>query len=88
MCPGDALDDCEAEADTRMATAYAFGALLERFGEGRDQLWSELLAGVLDSEHDGPGADGGAELHSAVFGEVVDDGVVEKVGGQLQQERV
>jgi hypothetical protein len=30
---GDALDDCEAEADTRMVYVQAFGAALERFGE-------------------------------------------------------
>ena len=71
-----------------MVTAYAFGAALERFGECRDQLWSELLAGVLDGEHDGLGADGGVDLHGAVFGEVVDDGVVQEVRGHLQQERV
>ena len=48
---GDALDDCQAEADTCMVAAYAFGAALERLGECRDELWGELLAGVLDSEH-------------------------------------
>jgi hypothetical protein len=85
---GDAFDDCQAEADTCMVTAYAFGAALERFGECRDQPWSELLAGVFDSEHDGLGADGGVDLHGAVFGEVVDDGIVQEVRGHLQQERV
>ena len=33
-------------------------------------------------------ADGGPHVHGAVFGEVVDDGVVQQVRGQLQQERV
>src|SRR5258708_6924297 len=88
VCLGDALDDCQAEADTRMVTAYASSAPLEGFGECRDQLRSELVAGVFDGEHDGLGADGGAELHGAVFGEVVDDSVVQKVRGHLQQESV
>ena len=39
------------------SVADAFGAALERFGECRDQLRGELLAGVLDREHDGLGAD-------------------------------
>ena len=88
MCLGDALDDRQAEADTCMVTAYAFGTALERFGERRDQLWSELVAGVLHSEHDGLGADGRVDLHDAVLGEIVDDGIVQEVRGHLQQESV
>jgi len=88
VCSGDAFDDCQAEADSRMVTAYAFGAALERFGECRDQLWSELAAGVFDGEHDGLRADGGVDLHGAAFGQVVDDGVVQEVRGQLQQQSV
>src|SRR5262245_35327358 len=72
VCLRDALDDGQAETDTGMAGADAFGAALERFGEGRDQLGRELLAGVFDSQHDGLGADGGVDLHGAMFGEVVD----------------
>ena len=30
---GDALDDCQAEADTRVLGAYAFGAAKERLGK-------------------------------------------------------
>ncbi len=86
MCLGDALDDCQAEADADMVTSDAFGAALERFGECRDHLRGELLAGVLDGEHDGPGADDGLGLHGAVFREVVDDGVVQEVRGHLKQE--
>src|SRR5215216_5207333 len=82
---GDALDDRQAEADTGVVGAYAFGAAPERFGEGPDQLWAELVAGVLDREHDGLGADGGADLHGAVCREVVDDGVVQEVRSHLQQ---
>ena len=88
MCLGDAFDDCQAEADTCTVTAYAFGAELERFGECRDQLWSELVAGVPNSDNDGLGADGGVDLHDAVFGEVVDDRIVQEVRGHLQQESV
>jgi hypothetical protein len=85
---GDALDYSQAEAGTGMVTADAFGAALERFGERRDQLRAEILAGVLDNEHDGPGTDGGLDLHGAVFREVVDDRVVQEVRGQLQQQGV
>ena len=85
---GDALDDGQAEAETRMVTADAFGAPLERFGERRDQLWRERVAGVLHGERDGLGAGGGGDLHGAVLGEVVDDGVVHQVRGQLEQQRV
>ena len=49
---------------------------------------SVSVAGVLDHEHGGLGADGGVDLHDAVFGEVVDDGVVQEVRGHLQQESV
>src|SRR5579862_8067600 len=83
---GDALDDGQAEADTRLVTAYTSRAPLEWFGARRDQLRAELVAGVFDGEHDGLRADGGAELHGAVFGEVVDDGIVQEVRGHLQQE--
>jgi hypothetical protein len=51
VCLGDAIDDCQAESDTCVVAAYASGAALERLGECRDQLWGELLAGVLDGEH-------------------------------------
>jgi hypothetical protein len=82
---GNALDDGQAEADAGMVTAGTFGAALERLGEGRDELRGELRAGVLDREHDGLGAAGGLDPHGAVLGEVVNDGVVHEVGGQLQQ---
>jgi len=65
----------------------AFGSALERLGVGRYQLGSELLAGV-DGEPDGLGADGCVDLHRAVSGKVVDDGVVQEVRGHLKQERV
>jgi hypothetical protein len=79
VCSGDALDDRQAEADTCVVGAYAFGAALERFGECRDQLWADLPTGVFDGEHDGLGTDGGVDLHGAMFGEVVDDRVVQEV---------
>src|SRR4029453_14294926 len=49
VCLGDALDDCQAKADTCMVPAYAFRAALKRLGKRGNQLWSELLAGVLDN---------------------------------------
>src|SRR4051812_50099924 len=67
VCLGDAFDDRQAEADPCMVGADAFGAALERFGERRDHLWRELLAGVFNSEHDGLGADGGAYSYGAVL---------------------
>src|SRR3954471_8401590 len=45
---GDAPDDRQAEADARMVADSAFAAALERLGDRGDQLWGELLAGVLD----------------------------------------
>ena len=88
VCLGDALDDRQSEADTCVVGADALGAALERFGERRDLLCAERVAGVLDREHDELGADGGVDLHAAVFGKVVDDGVVQEIRGHLQQERV
>ena len=44
---GDAFDDRQAEADACVVGANAFGAAPERFGEGRDQLWSERVSGIL-----------------------------------------
>ena len=38
MCLGDALDDCQAEADTCVVGAYAFGAALKGLDERREQL--------------------------------------------------
>ena len=54
MCLGDALDDCQAEADTCVVGAYAFGAAKKRLAKRGNQLWGELLAGVLDREHHRP----------------------------------
>src|SRR5262249_39266699 len=88
MCLGDAFDDCQAEAHTCMVTAYAFGAALKRLDKRGNQLGGELLAGVLDSWHYGPGVNAGRDPHGALFGQVVDDRVVHEVRGHLQQERV
>jgi hypothetical protein len=33
VCLGDAFDDCQAEADTCVVGAYAFGAALKRLGK-------------------------------------------------------
>jgi hypothetical protein len=33
---GDAIDDCQAEADSRLVGADPFGAAKERFGERRN----------------------------------------------------
>ena len=64
------------------------GAALKRLGKRGDQLWGELLAGVLDREHHALGVNAGRDPHGALVGQVVDDRVVHEVRGHLQQERV
>ena len=88
MRPGDALDDCQAEADTCVRGADALGATTKRLGERGDGLRGELLAGVLDGEHHTPGVNTGRDPHVAVLVQVVDDRVLHEVRRQLQQERV
>ena len=88
MCLGDAFDDCQAEADTCVVAVYALGAALKRLDERGNQLWSEFLAGVFDGERHALGVNAGRDPHGAPFGQVVDDGVVDEVRRQLQQERV
>ena len=88
VCLGDAFHDCQAEADTCVVGAYAFGAALKRLGKRGSQLWGELLAGVLDGEHRTLGVNAGRDPDGALFGQVVDDRVVYEVRAQLQQERV
>ncbi|HEX3279055.1 MAG TPA: hypothetical protein VHR40_11070 [Thermoleophilaceae bacterium] len=87
MCLGDALDDRQAEPDSRVVGTDAFRAALERLGERGNHLWGELLAGVLDGEHDTLGVNAGRDPHGALFGQVVDDRVVHEVRRGLQQER-
>jgi hypothetical protein len=70
---GDALDDRQAEADTRVVCAYASASALKRLGKRGNQLWGELLAGVLDREHHTGGVNAGRDPHGALFGHVVDD---------------
>jgi len=88
VCLGDALDDRQAEADTRVVGAYALGAAKKRLGERGNRLWRELLAGVLDGEHHALGVNAGRDPRGALFGQVVDDRVVHEVRAQLQQERL
>jgi hypothetical protein len=42
VCFGDALDDCQAEADACVVGAYAFAAALKRLGKRGDQLWGSF----------------------------------------------
>ena len=88
VCLGDAFDDCQTEADACVAGAYAFGAALKRLEKRGNQLWRELLAGVLDGERHSLGVKAGSDTHRALFRQVVDDRVVHEVRNQLQQERV
>ena len=88
VCLGDAFDDCQAEPDTCVVGAYAFGAAKERLGERGNDVWGELLAGVLDGEHRTLGVNAGRDPDGALVGQVVDDRVVYEVRAQLQQERV
>jgi hypothetical protein len=85
---GDALDDCQAEADAWVVGACALGAATKRFGKRGNQLWGELFAGVLDGERHTLGVNAGRDPHGAPFGQVVDDRVLPEVRSQLQQERV
>ena len=88
VCLGDAFDDCQAEADTRVVGAYAFGAAKKRLRKRRNYLWGELLAGVLDGERHTLGVNAGRDPHGALFRQIVDDRVLHEVRRQLQQERV
>ena len=71
-----------------MVGPYSFGAALKRLDECGDQLWGELLAGVLDREHRRIGAHAGRDPHAALFRQIVDDRVMHEVRTQLQQKRV
>lgn len=82
---GDALDDRHAEADTCVVGAYPFGAAKERLAKRGHQLWGELLAGVLDSEHHTLGVNAGREPHGAPFRQIVDDRVVDEVISVLER---
>src|SRR6478609_11305536 len=68
---GDAVDDCQAEADTRVVGAYAFGAALKRLDERGNQLWGEHRAGAFDSEHHSVTVNAGRYPHVALFLQVV-----------------
>src|SRR5205814_6782248 len=70
VCLGDAFDDCEAEADTCVAGAYASGAPLKRLGKRGNQFWGEVLAGVLDGELHCRGVNRSRDPHGALFGQV------------------
>ena len=70
----------------RVVGADALGAALKRLGKRGDQLWGELLAGVLDREHHSLGVNAGRDPHGALVGQVVDDRVVHEVRRHLQQE--
>src|SRR5687768_5731696 len=65
VCLGDALDDCQAEADTRVVGAYAFGAAKKRLAKRGNYPRGELLAGVLDGEHRTLGVNAGRDPHGA-----------------------
>jgi hypothetical protein len=60
---GDALDDCQAEADAGVVGADSFAAAKERLVESGDHLRGELLAAVLDAEHRARGS----PLHPSGF---------------------
>ena len=64
------------------------GTAKERLDKCGNQLWGEVLAGVLDGEHHGFGVDAGRDPHGALFRQVVDDRVVHEVRSQLQKERL
>jgi hypothetical protein len=88
VCLGDALDDCEAEADAGVVGAYTFVATKKWLAKRGNQLWGEFLAGVLDRQHHALGVNAGRDPDGASFWHVVDDRVVHEVRTQLQQQRV
>ena len=85
---GDAFDDRQAEADTCVIGAYAFGAAEKRLGKCGNYLRGELLAGVLDGEHRTLGLNARRDPHGALLRQIMHDRVVHEVRSQLQQERV
>jgi hypothetical protein len=85
---GDASDDGQAEADTRGVGGNTFGATLKRLDKRGNQLWGELLASVLDSEHHTLGVNAGRDPHGALFRQIVDNRVVHEVRRHPQQVRV
>src|SRR5262245_62095499 len=52
VCFGDAFDDGQAQADTGVVGAEAFGAASERLHKRRNEPRSEHVPGVLDRERD------------------------------------
>src|SRR5205807_3453993 len=88
VCLGDAVDDRQAEAETCVVGAYAFGATAKRLDKRGNQLRGERIAGVLDSEHHALALNAGGNPHGALSRQVVDDRVVYDVRRHLQQERV
>src|SRR6266581_6173860 len=83
VCLGDAFDDCQAEADTCVVGADASGAAKKRLGKRGNQLWCELLAGVLDGELHTLVMSAGRDPDGALLGQVVDDRVLYEVRGKL-----
>jgi hypothetical protein len=61
----------------------AFVAAKKRFAKRGNELGGELLAAVLDDEFHALGANAGRDPDGALFGQVVDDGVVYEVRAQL-----
>src|SRR3954453_13179575 len=88
MRVGDALDNRQPESNTRVVAAYTSGPPLERLGKRGHRLWRQVLTRVLNAEHGGLSVAAGVEPDGAVRRRIVADAVVDKVGRQLQQERV
>jgi hypothetical protein len=87
VCLGDALDDCQAEADACVLGAHAFGAAAKRLNKCGNHLPGELFAGVFDSEDHTIGVNARGDPHRAVVRQIVDDRVVHEVRRRLQQQR-
>jgi hypothetical protein len=80
---GDALDDCQAEANACVVGAYAFATAKKRLGKRGNYLWGERLARVLDGEHRTFGVNAGRDPHGPFFGQAVDERVMDEVRAQL-----
>lgn len=72
MCSHDALDDGEPETDAAMIAADALRAALEWLGECLDQLWTDHVTGVLDSEQRRFALSAGRDPDGPASGHVVD----------------
>ena len=79
------LTIAKPEADAGVVGADAFCAALEGLDKRANELWTEHLTCVLDSQLYGVGLNARREPHGALVRQIVDDRVVDEVRRHLQQ---